>query len=41
MALLGLTVASASKIWTVNPTKLDANGVTGDFAAFDGISQKG
>jgi hypothetical protein len=41
MTLLGLTVASASKIRTVNPTKLDGDAMAGDLAAFDGISQEG
>jgi hypothetical protein len=40
MTLLGLTVASANKIQTVNPAKLDGDAVTAYFAAFNGIGQE-
>jgi hypothetical protein len=41
MTRLLLAVASASKIRTANPTKLDGDAMAGDFAAFNGISQEG
>jgi hypothetical protein len=41
MTRLGLTITSACKIRTANPTQFEANGMTGDFAAFDAIGQEG
>jgi len=38
MTLLGLTVASASKIRTANPAQLDADGVRTDTSGLNSIS---